>query len=308
MTAIWILLCILVLLCAVGWYFSSRIVHIAVVPHEEIWKNELAAGRFNKEKYEQAEKESVLIDSPFGYKLHGYFLPHGQSRKTVIVVHGVTMSTNASIKYAELFLKRGFNVLMYDHRRHGQSGGSTTTYGYYEKHDLKAWTAWVRDRYGPHCEIGIIGESMGAATALQYAAMDPDTAFFIIDCPYSDFRAQLAYRLKVEFKLPPFPLLGLANLFVWLRSGMSFGKVLPIRDIAGVHTPMLFITGENDTYIPPQMTKDLYEAKPGFKKLYMAPNSDHAEALANNREEYDRVVGEFIEAVELSRNQERGAI
>ncbi len=92
------------------------------------------------------------------------------------------------------------------------------------------------------------------------------------------FFAQVAYRLKVEYGLPEFPLLFIADLFVKLRSGMSLRQISPIRDLDGLTTPMFFIHGKEDTYIPPQMSIDMFKAKQGLKKLYLAPNADHAEA------------------------------
>jgi hypothetical protein len=301
---VWIVLgLIAVIITGIGIYFSTKIIKIQLKTHEEIWGGEVDGGRIIPDQFEKLAKEQVYIPSRFGYNLHGFFVPYEGSSKTVIIVHGVTMSLYASVKYMDLFRSRGFNVLMYDHRRHGKSGGTTTTYGYCEKQDLKAWTDWVRAKFGDHCEIGILGESMGAATTLQYSEMDPGISFYILDCPYSDVRAQFAYRLKEEYKLPEFPLLSLANFFVWLRTGMSFAKVSPIRQIAHVTTPMLFIHGLNDAYVPHQMSVELYEAKQGIKKLYLVPGADHAESLIVNPKEYDRVVGAFLEDVEKAAEQ-----
>ncbi|ANE46355.1 hypothetical protein SY83_08760 [Paenibacillus swuensis] len=306
MLALWILIIAIILLlfaaCYAGWYFSGRVIHIEVRSFEQTWASELEAKRFDAEMYDKLVKKTVFLTSAHGYKMHGKLLAAvKESCKTVIIVHGVTMSSNASIKYSELFLKRGYNVLIYDHRRHGQSEGKTTTYGYYEKQDLGLWVQWLREHYGAGCEIGIMGESMGAATALQYAALDTDIAFYVIDCPYSDLREQLVYRLREDFKLPAFPLLNIANFFVWLRSGFTFGQVSPIREIAAADAPMLFITGADDRFIPPRMTQELYDAKPGFKRLYMAPGADHAMAYVTDRKAYDEVVGAFLE--ELSTQQ-----
>jgi fermentation-respiration switch protein FrsA (DUF1100 family) len=294
---------IVLIVLAVGYYFSSQVLNIKVIPYDETLQSEITSGRVAEDLLDNLEKEEIYLDSPHGYKLHGYFIPLENSQKTVVIVHGVTVSLYHSLKYMELFRKRGYNVLIYNHRRHGLSGGTTTTYGFYEKDDLGVWVELVRKRFGQSAEIGLLGESMGAATTLQYAPMDPNIAFIIADCPYSNFKEQVTFRLKEEYKLPPFPLVPLSNLMIWLRSGMNFtlGKAAPIKEIGSVNTPIMFVHGLNDLYIPHEMSVAMYHAKPGLKRLFLAPNSDHAESYANNQEAYDTEVEAFLEEVRLAR-------
>jgi fermentation-respiration switch protein FrsA (DUF1100 family) len=286
-----------------GYKMSELVIHIRTFGDEDIYRFETNAGTLVREDVERLSREEAQIESPFGYQLRGWFFPAQRDEgKAVVLVHGVTSSLIGSLKYMDLFRRRGFHVLAYDHRRHGLSGGSSTTFGFYEKYDLKACIDWLFSRCGQDCRIGVLGESMGAATALQHAAIDRRAAFYIADCSYSDLTAELKYRLKEDFRMPPFPMLQLASLFAWLRSGFRFrfSHVSPVRDVVDVETPVLFIHGDEDLYIPKEMTLQLYDAKKGFKRLHLMRGADHAQSLRTNREEYDRVVGTFLAELGLA--------
>lgn len=127
---------------------------------------------------------------------------------------------------------------------------------------------------------------------------DPRIAFCIADCPFSDLAELLLYRLKMEYGFPAFPSMELTRLFSWLRTGMKLKSISPIRDIADTAAPVFFVHGKEDGYIPARMSIDMYNAKNGAKRLYLAPNSRHAESVIMNSEEYDRLVGEFLEEAE----------
>ncbi|MCQ6559317.1 alpha/beta hydrolase [Paenibacillus mendelii] len=291
----WAIAITLLLLAGIGYKLSGLVIHIRTYKDDDIYKFESHAGTLIQKDIDRLPHEEVTIQSSYGYKLRGWFFPAMQDQgKAVVLVHGVTSSLIGTLKYMEIFRRRGFHVLAYDHRRHGKSGGPTTTYGFFEKHDLQSSIDWLFERCGSTCTIGVLGESMGAATALQHAAIDKRAAFYIVDCPYSDLTEQLKYRLKEDFRMPPFPLMQIAEFFVWLRSGLRFRQVSPLRDVAEADTPILFIHGDADRYIPMEMTLQLYEAKSGFKRLHLMSGADHAQSLRTNRVEYDRVVGDFL--------------
>jgi fermentation-respiration switch protein FrsA (DUF1100 family) len=300
MTSTIVTLLLFLAFVGIGYFFSGLVIHIRTYGEENIYRYETNAGTLIREEIDCLPKEEIFIRSPFGYLLRGLFFKAPQDEgKAVILVHGVSTSHVSSLKYMWIFRKRGFHVLAYDHRRHGGSGGSSTSFGFYEKHDLNACVDWLIERFGHNCRIGIFGESMGASIAIQHAAIDSRTAFYIADCPYSDLKAELIYRLKKDWKLPPFPLLHITRLFAWLRDGLRFSLVSPIRDVAKVETPILFIHGKEDKNIPMEMTLALYQAKPGFKQLYLVSGADHAQSLRMDPLTYDRIVGAFLEELGL---------
>src|SRR4051812_14719216 len=288
------LLSFLFFLSSFGLYFTNRIMYIKKKDDQYILIREKEAGRFNPDDFNHLTKREVTIPSPFGYELKMILVEPHQADCYIIISHGVTETKINSIKYMNLFLERGFNAIIYDHRRHGGSGGKTTSFGHYEKFDLKAVIDWLKKEKGSTLTLGIHGESMGAATMLLYAGMLEDGAdFYIADCPFSDLKEQLSYQLKKEYKMVPTLLIPLADFILRFREKYSIRHVSPISVIEHIKHPILFIHSENDDFILPSMTKELYKKKQGLKMLYLAANGRHAQSFNENPEEYRNVLDNF---------------
>jgi fermentation-respiration switch protein FrsA (DUF1100 family) len=267
---------------------------------EEIINRDTTFGLYNQKDFDNLEKKHFSILSQFGYSIKGSLIAPHESNRYIIICHGVTVNRLNSVKYMNLFLQKGWNVLIYDHRRHGESGGETTSYGHYEKFDLQSVVHWLKKEVGDSIVLGIHGESMGAVTTLLYAGMLEDSAdFYIADCPFTELEAQLLYRLKVEFKVPSLLIMPIAKPFVQLRDRYSIKGVSPISVIGNIEKPVLFIHSKDDDYIPAEMSKQLYEKKKGSKKLYIAEKGSHAMSYAENREEYSKVIDEFFDEIGL---------
>lgn len=282
---------------AFGAYFSERVIHIKKKDEKEIIDRDTQLNHIHPVTFESLPKKEVWIPSPNGYKINALLIKPYYTKRFVIFSHGVTESKMSSLKYANLFLDRGFNVIIYDQRRHGKTGGDTTSYGYFEKFDLKAVVDWVYEQEGDNITLGIHGESMGAATTLLYAGeLDNRADFYVVDCPFSDLEELLSYQLKCETKiLPAKLLLPIGDLFIKLRAKYSYKDVSPISVVDRIEQPILFIHSEKDDYILPYMTKDLYDRKKGKKMLFMAKNGAHAQSLNENRTEYEEAIDTFIQ-------------
>lgn len=296
---LYVLLFVIILLFVSGYIFSGKVINIKLKSKERI--REIIAENpemFNIEWFESLTKEKVFIQSPFGYRLPGYYIPSEKpSDKTIIFCHGITMSHVSSIKYAQMFYNRGWNLFLYDHRRHGECEGKMTGYGYYEKKDLKAVVDYVRERTGPGGIVGLHGESMGAAIILQYGGMEGSVDFYIADCPYSSLWEQLAHLLKRDYHLPVFPFMYIADIFIRLRAKFSIKDVKPIDDVMKIDKPVLFIHGDADDYVPTSMSVEMYERKKGLKEIYLALEAGHALSIKADPKNYENKVFAFLRSI-----------
>lgn len=293
------ILLVLLAISGAGYYFARIIIYPRVHPYQYTYEHEVEEGKISEPDFAALPRQEIHLRSPFGYDLFGIYIPQAGATRTVVLAHGITWSLYGMVKYMWMFHRRGFNLLLYDHRNHGRSGGKNTTFGFYEKHDLKVMVDWAFAQLPEGGTVGTMGESLGAATALQEAALDPRLSFVVADCPFSDFEALVIYRASQDYPFLPGRILAkIASQFTFALSGFRLADARPIARLGEVKTPILFCHGQQDDYIPPQMSVEMHRAKTqGLARLYLAPNAKHAQALWNNQEEYDRVVGAFLDEV-----------
>lgn len=291
-----IALVLVILILSIGYFFYR----VAFFPKrhtpEEVFQMEFDHGKLKSlDDYNSWPREELSIPSPYGYPLHALYFPLNDAKKTVIFSHGITLTLVGSIKYMQIFRSRGFNCLLYDNRFHGESGGPNCTFGYFEKVDLKTLVDWAFKRTGPGSLVGTHGESLGAVIALQHAAIDSRIAFVIADCPFSDLKRLFALRLGHDYHLPTFPLLNICRWYGKQLAGFDFEEVSPIRDLNKSSTPIFYIHGDKDRYIPPSMSVEMNQARvSGPDRLYLAPGAKHAEAYSSNPLEYENQVASFL--------------
>jgi len=294
-----ILTLITIIILVIGWHFSSMVINPNVQKYDYTYSSEVKDGKIGVEKFSNLDKQEVYIQSQYGYKIHGFFFPNNSSKKVIILCHGITCSLYSSVKYMDMFLEKDFAIFIYDHRNHGLSGGGNTSFGYYEKFDLKKCSDWLIDKLGKDTIIGLHGESMGAGIALQNIAIDDRIKFCIEDCGYSNAQDLFNHRLKKDYSINIFAIIRLSSKICKLRVGWEFNDVSPITTLPEVKIPILFIHGEDDDYVPTYMCKQMYTVTKGYKDIYIATKAGHAQSYWNNKAEYTKKVYKFLTDINI---------
>ncbi len=283
------------------WCLSNMIVKPRMLPYGKGYQREINCNKIDSEEYYSWEKEIFTLKSDYGYRLSCELLD-GRSQVTMtkaaeekiaILCHGFGCAKYSGIKYAKMFFRLGYRVIIYDHRNHGYSGKAHTSMGFYEKYDLKKLVDWCYDRFGEKCTIVTHGESMGAATVLMHLGIDRRVNYAIADCAYSDLTQLLCHQLKQYYHLPCF-LIPIESFITYLRAGFWFNEVSPIRSVRHSLTPVLFIHGKIDNLVPADMTRQMYHNKKRFKAMYLVAGAKHAASYCKNKEKYEQVVELFL--------------
>ena len=195
----------------------------------------------------------------------------GQPRATLVYLHGVADNRMSGTGIGQRFAARGFDVIAYDSRAHGESSGEACTYGFYEKHDLMRVLDTIAVR-----PIGVFGVSLGAAVALQAAPLDERIAAVIAVEPFSDLRTVARERVpSIITERSVEKALALAER----RAAFQVDDVSPVAAAARIHVPVFLIHGADDRHTPPDHSRRIFDALRGAKRLRIVPNAGHNESL-----------------------------
>lgn len=124
----------------------------------------------------QLRYQDVQFCAADGTTLHGWWIPANRPRGTVVYCHGNAGNIGRSARYAPEFFRRGFNLLLWDYRGYGRSGGRPTEKGLYDdaRAAFDAAAAMGGDR-----PVLVYGHSLGAAVAVQLATDRPAAALIV---------------------------------------------------------------------------------------------------------------------------------
>ncbi|MFC1919477.1 alpha/beta hydrolase [Chloroflexota bacterium] len=221
--------------------------------------------------------------------LRGWYIPIHDSSQIIIMVHGNDQNrADSSIKMLDIasgLVERGYNVLMFDLRGHGESDGDMTSAGYHEKKDLIGAVEYVKSH--GFDSIGVLGFSLGASTAILAAAEDNDIDAVVADSCFADLKDMMEPEFSKRTKSPKFFLRPLLFM-VKIMYGVDFNAIRPIEYVNEIAPrPILFIHGEKDETVPVEHAYRLYEASQNPEnQLWVVPDAGHVGSYVLHPEQY----------------------
>ena len=243
--------------------------------------------------------EDWTLESFDGLKLYAKkFSPAEPSNNWAILIHGYGRDGTFAYDYAEEYLKRGWNVLVPDLRAAGHSEGEFITMGALESRDVFDWAKKISDAH-PDAKIVLHGVSMGAATVLMTAALEPKNLVAVVeDCGYTSAYEMFAAQLKKIFSLPEYPVMPCANLVCKFNTGVKISDAAPINVVDKIKVPVLFIHGDADGLVPFEMMEKLFDACTSPKEKFVVSGAGHADCKKMNPTAYFDKVFKFLEVAQ----------
>lgn len=246
-----------------------------------------------------ATYQDVRFVAADGVELAGWFLPVDGSDAGVVLVPGRNSSRTKEFEgrfpeLAAILQANGYQVVMFDLRGHGASGDARFTFGRAERLDVGAAISYLIEQGVPAGQVGVLGVSMGAASAVGAVAVDPRVGALWADAGY----AEIASIIEAEWPSAS----GLPGVF-WhaarlahrVRFGFDLAASRPVDELPLVAPrPVQLVHGTADLLIPYDHALQLQAAAP-TADLWTLPGVGHADAYVAAPEEYARRVVEFFD-------------
>ncbi len=304
----------LAVLGAVGSFCGARKLYKKVIPRQtecrvsakemgdmsqwEVYKKLIHE---RKDWLTQRESEHITIESCDRLTLHADFYPaDGQADTLVICSHGYTSNGwDSCSTIGSYFLNKGFDTLIVDNRAHGNSEGDYVGFGILDRYDILKWIEYINQRFSSEKNIILYGVSMGAATVVMTSGFElPDNVKAVIsDCAFTSPYDVFSHILKRDYHLPEFPVMAINDAMCKKNAGYRFKDYSTLEAVKATKLPILFIHGENDSFVPTYMSHLNYEACNSEKELLIVKNAGHAASYYENPGLYENKIDEFLEKV-----------
>lgn len=226
--------------------------------------------------------ENVNFASKDGTPLHGWFVPaQGKTashQATVVFSHGNAGSIGHHLGFILWFADAGYNVLTYDYRGFGKSGGKVDRRGMLD--DVKA----AFDYAGHRADIDggrlvSFGHSLGGAKSIVALSEAPVKGLraVITDAAFSSYQA-MAETIAGQVG-------GSLVTDEWAPKD-SVKKLAPL--------PLLIVHGTNDEVVPVAQGRQLFAAAAMPKTWFEVKGGHHGDSLVRNDGAYRKKVLEWL--------------
>ena len=242
--------------------------------------------------------ENISFITTDSIKLRGWFIGSQNSltAPTIIIAHGLGASKSDFINLSEFLSSNWFNVLLFDFRAHGESGGKSCSLGLKEQMDITAALDYIILRKNlKNKNVGLYGFSLGGSAGILTASKDLRIKAIVADTPFSRLYTISADVIKRTYHLPSFPFMQLANVFYRLSFGGWIGQVAPADVIHLISPrPILLIISDIDQMTPIYHARKLIRKAGEPKELWVIEGAIHGGTISMDAERYNQKLFNFF--------------
>lgn len=203
------------------------------------------------------EFEDVMIETSDGIMLNGWYVPHPESRRTLLFFHGNAGNISHRVQNLRLFYDElGLSVFILDYRGYGQSEGEPSEEGTYL--DAEAALGFLKGKKGlKESELIFFGRSLGSAVAVDLALKHPPRVL-ILESPMTSIRDMAK------------------KMFSFLPVGFLIKTEYDsLSKIGKIHAPVFVLHGDRDEVVPFEQGKRIFEAANSPKQFHTIPGAGH---------------------------------
>jgi hypothetical protein len=264
---------------------------------EKIIENNKKIAKENSEKWsESIQQKQVEVKANDNITLRGTeYLNQEETNKWAIILHGYRSNPSSVLTIGEHFSEKGYNVLIPSMRACANSEGEYVGMGWLDKEDLKCWINLIIEE-NKNAEIILHGSSMGAATVLMASGdeLPANVKNIIADSGYTSVWDIFASEAKARFNLPEFPVLNMFQIVANRKAKYDIKEASSLEQVKKSKTPILFIHGDKDDFVPEYMCEKLYDATNCKKEKLIIHGAGHTDGKYREPEKYYNTIFDWI--------------
>ena len=239
--------------------------------------------------------QELWITSHDGLKLYGRYFEYAPDAPIELMFHGYRGSAERDLSGGvRRCFKLGHSVLLVDQRCSGKSDGTVITFGIHEHRDCLSWLKEMQKRF-PNNKMILTGISMGASTVLMAAGLPlPENVIGVLaDCGYTSAREIIQIVIK-QMGLPPAFAYPFVKLGARLYGHFDLEETSAVVAVKNCKVPVILFHGEDDAFVPCEMSRINYEACSSRKRLVTIPGAGHGLSYPVDPEQYLNAMREFF--------------
>ena len=243
--------------------------------------------------------ENVIFTAADGTPIKGWFIPslNEYSDETIIMCHG-RGSNKGELLQRTNFLSEKYNLLYFDFRGSGESGGNMSTIGYLETRDFDAAYKFLKDNKDGYADsIAVFGSSVGASVAIYGAAKYPEIKGIALDSAFLSLHNVVSNWCRANLRIFV-PFVSLAIYFLRRRLKTDPENYSPKFNAEKLSCPALFIFGDNDRLIPAADRDELFRlcGSPD-KEVFVINGATHTKCAETGGVLYRNKISDFFAKV-----------